>query len=987
MDDLDHSMHIAEFDWTSFYDESEECGLLQPSLACPDNSSLSDSEDSESSGSVFSTGRQEIQQSPGVDSDGAAGRSTGEEGCVKLWMKLDESGTGGEPAEGGSVTQVDYDCPARSTLSTEHVCMKTTEDITEETKNNIGNTLQTEKIHDQCSGVSTELKKDDKDVQTDTDNPRSEPDPVFPDVNEPQSTDKAVGNVAPRAEKERWFVTVNYSPARQRLRATSVKKKRRQKKVCKHSQAYSHGQEKSPEDGLELEINNDINESETGRDMDLVQDSGGQQIAEINPESASDSVQAFCEEDNVSEKLLISLSSPKESINGPRRDRDKHEPGSSASTSQDTSTPTDPFKPLESADSDEFEDGVESFSVHSYDSEIYLSAAESVEETQPVDLRQLQCSVSLSLQAESSDADSAQVRQMHPCGSALRRDCAGYERTGVESTQTCAPLAGQRADNMPDDLSGCDNNTHSTDTPAAQIHKMNLSASGCSSGDQFSPDPVPDLTVTPVADSPEAYAEAAGHTRPVYAISAFWDEMEKLTINDILQLRTCRSTPLGDTQDKVTANVDESPISHGSLVDTAEYNLSDGGLMDASDTADSDYFTQTDESKPDRSSCEFSTSDFEEDYWQFIGASRNASPDPHSKNPQRTCDSTFSSPEEEESTSSEGRETPVPLEDFAGQCFEDQEARTLSKLQDRQMTKSKSVRDVQALNKEDLTLPFGNEESGSDALDEHYHLCKYFLTEDKAKNDPRFVAAVHDPEDISMAPVLDYTLCTFRDEISLPYLHDSQCRGEKPIPIFSCSHPTVRELAFPKSDNVFMGAACKASAEVEVDLLSPIRVLSCSFIQANKCGAPAGGSRGFGSLLSMRKIRLHDKGSIWHRGSGAWVFPAEAVKTERKDPAVTALSEERVCSASPSRLFRELEVQQSTLETMQTTRREDIFSTLQQSDMCLVCIAFASWVLRSSDPEAADAWKAALLANVSALSAIQYLRQYVKKRSPPREDP
>uniref|UniRef100_A0A8C5I0X2 Uncharacterized protein n=1 Tax=Gouania willdenowi TaxID=441366 RepID=A0A8C5I0X2_GOUWI len=26
--------------------------------------------------------------------------------------------------------------------------------------------------------------------------------------------------------------------------------------------------------------------------------------------------------------------------------------------------------------------------------------------------------------------------------------------------------------------------------------------------------------------------------------------------------------------------------------------------------------------------------------------------------------------------------------------------------------------------------------------------------------------------------------------------------------------------------------------------------------------------------------------------------------------------------------------------------------------MCLVCIAFASWVLRSSDPEAADSWKA-----------------------------
>uniref|UniRef100_A0A3B5KJA8 Uncharacterized protein n=2 Tax=Takifugu rubripes TaxID=31033 RepID=A0A3B5KJA8_TAKRU len=51
--------------------------------------------------------------------------------------------------------------------------------------------------------------------------------------------------------------------------------------------------------------------------------------------------------------------------------------------------------------------------------------------------------------------------------------------------------------------------------------------------------------------------------------------------------------------------------------------------------------------------------------------------------------------------------------------------------------------------------------------------------------------------------------------------------------------------------------------------------------------------------------------------------------------------------------------------------------------MCLVCIAVASWVLRSADPESADAWKAALLANISALSAIRYLRQYVMQKSSP----
>uniref|UniRef100_A0A672ZXB4 Uncharacterized protein n=1 Tax=Sphaeramia orbicularis TaxID=375764 RepID=A0A672ZXB4_9TELE len=45
--------------------------------------------------------------------------------------------------------------------------------------------------------------------------------------------------------------------------------------------------------------------------------------------------------------------------------------------------------------------------------------------------------------------------------------------------------------------------------------------------------------------------------------------------------------------------------------------------------------------------------------------------------------------------------------------------------------------------------------------------------------------------------------------------------------------------------------------------------------------------------------------------------------------------------------------------------------------MCLVCIAFASWVLKTANPQDGDTWKAVLLANVSALSAIRYLRNPV----------
>lgn len=33
---------------------------------------------------------------------------------------------------------------------------------------------------------------------------------------------------------------------------------------------------------------------------------------------------------------------------------------------------------------------------------------------------------------------------------------------------------------------------------------------------------------------------------------------------------------------------------------------------------------------------------------------------------------------------------------------------------------------------------------------------------------------------------------------------------------------------------------------------------------------------------------------------------------------------------------------------------------LRQSDMCLVCIAFASWVLKTANPQVGDTWKAGM---------------------------
>ncbi|KAM8756740.1 uncharacterized protein perm1b [Acanthopagrus schlegelii] len=970
MDDLDHSMHIAEYDWTSFYEDSEECGLLQPSLACPDNLSLSDSEDSGKSISVVSTDQRELQRSPAANSDEAAGCCE-EEVQIKqsdLTMKAEED------PEGRVKSDVRLDHPEEKRFTTEET--------------NIATTLRTEQLYMQSS---------DGDAQTESDTSSiHETDPLSGsqtelNVSEQHGADRAVGSVALREEKERWFVTVNDSPARQRARASSVKKKQRKKKASKNNRA----RRAPPENGFVSEVTKGNDVSEGGRRA------GDKTQLNQNAEENPGSVQTGVVSDSTS------------SVEGGSSDKLV----TTERNNCDTFQTSDPSR-SDSVESDELEDSAEFLSVHSYDSESYLSAAESVEHL-VMGSQQWQSSSSLTnSHLFSLTLNTDAERETQSCPDSLSTECEGYESTDVEPTLTF-PSVAQSVNKTPDDVSTCGSDTRGallcvlSETPGFQNDEINLSASGCSSGGQLGLPPVPDVILTPcpVADGPETYAEATGPTRPVFAISAFWDEMEKLTINDILQLRMGRGTPLSDTEETVTQSDDDFPRNPSSLADTVEYNSFDGGLMDTSDANDSDYFTQPDESKPDRSSCEFSTSDFEEEYWQFLGASRNPSPDPRGKNQQGTCGSPLVARDEEESTCSEGKETPVPPEDFEGESSEDQES---GPAWPRPIAKSKSVRNVQALNTEGLSL-LGNDEislflSGSpspeenmllkasdslgiptpapflsnvDKLAEHTQICypevfEDFFTEDRAERDSRCVV-VFDPEDISAAPVFDFTLCTFGDETSLCLLRESQRSEDKPIPIFSCSHPTVRELTFPNPDYVFLSVDFKDEGDI-----SPIRMVSRHFFQGSGFGTSAAAPHGFPgwkSLLSIRKIRFHDKGSIWCRGSSAWVFPGEEVTKERADAPVTALA------YTPSQLCRELAVQQSLLETMQTTRRDGIFSTLKQSDMCLVCIAFASWVLKSSDPEAADAWKAALLANVSALSAIQYLRQYVKKRNPSRDDP
>ncbi|XP_051932443.1 uncharacterized protein LOC127607808 isoform X2 [Hippocampus zosterae] len=910
MDDLDHSMRIAEEDWFNFCQESKECCVPQPLLACPEGLRCSDR-------SVPAT------QSPQSLEEN---RTT----CVKLELVQDvvEEDTA-EDNKAQICNDTGIPLFSREVPVTE-------ERIPEESQKSV---IQTPEVNDVARSPPTERETKVRCL--------AQPGSKFP----------------PREEKERWFVTlsVNDSPVSRlasaipRGKKAPLKKKWRtprrepqhnesalnkninatpnqnrskervgQKPSCgsvqnvcmetRHDGDIKRNDRQRPEgithdreDGTIEDIQQ--NRHERTQLVDIVQNKKAETLYDgdrtthqddsMRQDNVEESLQGDDMVQNNNEGALHDDGAPKNDIEG---------------------TPHDIF-PLEKVDSDEFVDCVEFFTLPSSGSELYLSASESVAqdlfeedsvENQP---RPFPSYSSSSLPHNCDPIQSSGVRSLQARES--DDDSGGSNKAFVEPTWAFPPLMGQRGATAPAESS----TQQKADLPRVQT-EPHLTGCGVDG-----PRSVPDVIVTPVADGPEAYAQAAGRAPCVYAISDFWDEMEKLTINDILQLRMTRSPPSTETSDV--------PSQSGSLADPNELHLTDGGLTDASDAADSDYFTQPDDSKVDRSSWDFSVCDFEDDYWQFLGMSRNPSPD-------LSCKTQREKEEEgEEEEGATGLQTPVPVEDSARQ-----------NPMPRAMMKNKSVQNIRALNTEDLSLQshLHNDEKKSkrDSLGsivaaplqgDDLEFFPESLTTEGTGN--RNVILVYDPKGTSHAPGYNDMICTCEHKMFFP-------TQWKPIPIFSCSHPTVRELPLLKRNDPFLSVDF-----LEEDVISPVRIISRALQVAEYQSGR--------SLLPFGKIRFQDKGSIWYRSDG-WELPTQSEEGRVVVPTVEGVS------------LQALE-QQRIVGTMQRPVRVGVLSALQQSDMCLVCIAFASWVLASSDPESADAWKAAVLANVSALSAIQYLRQ------------
>ncbi len=366
-------------------------------------------------------------------------------------------------------------------------------------------------------------------------------------------------------------------------------------------------------------------------------------------------------------------------------------------------------------------------------------------------------------------------------------------------------------------------------------------------------------------------AKTSGPTPPIFAISSFWDEMEKLTINDILQLRTANNRSL------LTESIipeESSPVVavNAHLLDRGEVESKDDSLEDGlvDDTADSDYFTHLDDSKPDRSSCEFSTySDFDEEFLQ-LHASANPSPEPleGKQQTQRFLESGIDSEETWRSESNEMvklcpesdpslylySETDAEMQDIFLIAKEDKNTNAflLDYCSTRRSTPSPVLSISDILDNQCLQSFFEILRSDTEAEQHQTWI-------------PDRSTSLCFSQTLSVAETYDDFFSDFEvGNFLFPSIQVSTKSEKTLVPIYSSSHSVVKDLEYPEVEEV-IPSDCE-------DESAPIRVMRCAKPSetSNMCFITSTWRN-----LSLRRTKLL-MGRTWCRMATSWGFPKRA---------------------------------------------------------------------------------------------------------------
>ncbi|KAM9445815.1 uncharacterized protein perm1a [Clarias gariepinus] len=506
-------------------------------------------------------------------------------------------------------------------------------------------------------------------------------------------------------------------------------------------------------------------------------------------------------------------------------------------------------------------------------------------------------------------------------------------------------------------------------------------------------------------------------TPPIYAISSFWNEMEKLTINDILRLRL-----VGQAHHP------------GVLLQPGESSIAEG-----SNAADSGYLTHTDESKSDQFSENISfTSDFDGEL-----SSDTAKLDEGAQESSKTTGIIWESDPNLSGTTIEMEDvnnlntanTSPLFRNNSNHCF-------------RKMCKNISVQNLQALEgqnlgkkemrnfsvhstnsaypthfevEDDNVDPFNQVETSSPVYlsDEEEELdspgitfseiFEYLFGTDESKQPaseavPVTASNVSD-SGTSVLEMYEHFFSEFEPEsLFYPLASNHSSTTDDLVPIFSSSRSATRNVEFPDAYDYFFPDSPVHSDEDEEPEHAVIRVVTRYDRMPSENHNSVAASDPYEHFLP-------EKGKGWNfmwtnpfsfrKCFKGFTGPPEGSSAQALTPvkhssrtlhggiqAINILAADGSPFPDPlifsleNRIFRQLVDQQKICAELQTAvadpRLDAPLLPIKQADMCLVCIAFASWVLKSVNPQGSDSWKAVLLANVSAISAIRYLRRFTR---------
>nr|XP_015823159.2 PGC-1 and ERR-induced regulator in muscle protein 1 [Nothobranchius furzeri] len=466
----------------------------------------------------------------------------------------------------------------------------------------------------------------------------------------------------------------------------------------------------------------------------------------------------------------------------------------------------------------------------------------------------------------------------------------------------------------------------------------------------------------------------------VFAMSSFWNEMEKLTINDILGLRQiCKAAPLG-------------PLPC----------LQEREKTEVMDVVDSDNLTEL---KSEQITEEMTDSSSLRGSWEseLAGVGRIS----------------YFHPEPGVLASVSDTYQPV-LNEKAQKCL-------------RKISKTVSVHNLQALDspafsyrcqKETIQILEEQKSEESSHLTEKTSANKstdHFLSSSSTDSysfsftdiiqyffgGKQSVSSQSAPDDAtthlsgtSVPETYDDFFSEFDSEsFFYPFITAEEQNKDKPVPIFSCSRSTSRTLQFPDAYEHFFASSSSDDSSVESEeeeASIPVRVVSRFTRKASTAQLCKDSYEDFFTdkdlredffslqSLSFRKIHLsaptvqNQNSLVPLRQSSQYMLKMESRLNVLGHPDV--MFPDPLLYNLEDRISKQLALPSFRSENLQVSdpRLDAPFLPLKQSDMCLVCIAFASWVLKTANPQVGDTWKAVLLANVSALSAIRYLRKYIR---------